>query len=260
MFYSSNDIKYGIFFNFLIKYIYPIMILFYPINIKNKENIYKDVNKSCIYISRHTLHNYELLLGLFTLNQHSPKLIRGLGHYLIYLLCPWYFLLGVIVGTKKNAEFLIKNNEYLFIIPGGAEEMTFGNENFYKTYWYSKSKKYKTGFAKLAYDNNLAVIPIHGKNVEYMIFSPFIYIANKLRITKLYHNIMIITNNLVIYKILFYIKMFFTMVFGCILIIPIPTKIEFIIGNHMYKEQNETLIEYTKRCEKELNKLIQEKN
>jgi hypothetical protein len=50
------------------------------------------------------------------------------------------------------------------------------------------------------------------------------------------------------------------MVFGCILIIPIPTKIEFIIGNHMYKEQNETLIEYTKRCEKELNKLIQEKN
>ena len=73
MFYSSNDIKYGIFFNFLINYIYPIMILFYPINIKNKENIYKDVNKSCIYISRHTLHNYELLLGLFTLNQHSPK-------------------------------------------------------------------------------------------------------------------------------------------------------------------------------------------
>lgn len=256
MVYLSNNIKRSIFYNFFIKYIYPIIILFYPINIKNKENIYQNVDKSCIYISRHTLHNYELLLGLFTLNINSPKVIRGLGHYLIYLLCPWYLLLGIVVGTKKTAEFLIKNNEFLFIIPGGGEEMTFGHENFYQTYWFDKSKKYKTGFAKLAYDNNLAVIPIHGKNVEYMIFAPFIYITNRLAITKLYHNLMININNLFIFKILFYIKMVFTIIFGSILVIPIPTNIELIIGNHIYKEDNETLIEYTKRCETELNRLI----
>ena len=252
----SNHIKRSIFYNFFIKYIYPTIILFYPINIKNKENIYQNVDKSCIYISRHTLHNYELLLGLFTLNINSPKVIRGFGHYLTYILCPWYLLLGIVVGTKKTAEFLIKNNEFLFIIPGGGEEMTFGHENFYKTYWNSKSKKYKTGFAKLAYDNNLAVIPIHGKNVEYMIFMPFIYIANKISITKLYHYLMININNLIIYKILFYIKMVFTLIFGSILVIPISINIELIIGKHIYKADNETLIEFTKRCEKELNLLI----
>ena len=52
--------------------------------------------------------------------------------------------------------------------------------------------------------------------------------------------------------------MVFTLIFGSILIIPIPTKIELKIGNHIYKELNETLIEYTKRCEKELYRLIQD--
>ena len=255
MFYNNN-IQNSIYYKLFLNYIYPLIILYYPINIINKNNIYKNLDKSCIYISRHTLHNYELLLGLFTINKYSPKVIRGLGHYLIYIMCPWYLLLGIIIGTKKNAEMLIKNNEYLFIIPGGGEEMTFGSESFYQTYWYSKSKKYKTGFAKLAYNNNLAVIPIHGRNIEYMVFMPFIYIANKLQLTKLYHILMMNINNIFIYKILFYIKMVFTLIFGSILVIPIPINIELIIGNHIYKKENETLIEFTKRCEYELNRII----
>jgi hypothetical protein len=161
-----------------------------------------------------------------------------------------------MVGTRKNANELIKNNENLFIIPGGACEMTLGSENFYKTYWYSKSKKYKTGFAKLAYENNLAIIPIHGKNIEYMVFSPIIYIANKIKLTKLYHNLMINIDNIFLYQILFYIKMIIALIFGCILVIPIPTKIELIIGNHIYKKENETLIEFTQKCEFELNMLL----
>ena len=120
MFYNNN-IQNSIYYKLFLNYIYPLIILYYPINIINKNNIYKNLDKSCIYISRHTLHNYELLLGLFTINNYSPKVIRGLGHYLIYIMCPWYLLLGIIIGTKKNAEMLIKNNEYLFIIPGGGE-------------------------------------------------------------------------------------------------------------------------------------------
>ena len=255
----SNNIKKSFFYNLFIKYIYPIILLYYPIKIINKQNIYQNQNKSCIYISRHTLHNYELLLGLFTLNKYSPKVVRGFGHYLIYIMCPWYLLLGIVIGTKNTAKKLIKNNEYLFIIPGGGEEMTFGSTNFYKTYWYSKSKKYKTGFAKLAYENNLAIIPIHGRNVEYMVFMPFIYIASKLQLTNLYHILMININNIFIYKILFYIKMVFTLIFGSLLVIPIPTKIELIIGDHIYTKNNETLIQFTKRCEYELNKIINNK-
>lgn len=253
---KNNEIQNELFYKFFKNYIYNLLILFYPITAVNTKNIYNGDN-SCIYISRHTTHNYELLLGLFTINKYSKKTIRGLGHYLIYLMCPWYLLLGIVVGTRKNAEQLIKNNEYLFIIPGGGEEMTYGSENFYRTYWYSKSQKYKTGFAKLAYDNNLPIIPIHGKNIEYMVFSPVIWIANKIKLTKLFdlfHNCFY--NFLFIYKVLFYIKMVFTVIFGCVLIIPVPTNIYLIIGDHIYKKENETLIEFTQRCESELNKLI----
>ena len=110
----NNNIKKSFFYNLFIKYIYPIILLYYPIKIINKQNIYQNQYKSCIYISRHTLHNYELLLGLFTLNKYSPKVIRGLGHYLIYIMCPWYLLLGIVIGTKNTAKKLIKNNERIY--------------------------------------------------------------------------------------------------------------------------------------------------
>lgn len=252
---TYRDVLNSFYYQFFINYIYKILIIFYPIKIINKENIYND-NKSCIYISRHTSHNYELLLGLFTINKYSNKPIRGLAHFLIYFICPWYLLLGIVIGSRKNAERLIQNNEYLFIIPGGAEEMTFGSESFYKTYWYSKSKKYKTGFAELAYNNDIPIIPIHGQNIEFMVFSPIIYIFNKLKLTKLFDFILNNINNKFLYKILFYIKMFFSAFFGSFLVIPIPTKINLKIGKHIYKHKNESLINYTYRCEIELNKLI----
>ncbi len=252
---TYKEVQNNLFYKLFNNYIYKLLILFYPITVIDFQNIHNK-DSSCIYISRHTSHNYELLLGLFTLNKYSSKPIRGLGHFLIYILCPWYLLLGITIGTRQNAEHLIKNNEYLFIIPGGAEEMTIGSENFYKTYWYSKSKKYKTGFAQLAYNNNIPVIPIHGVNVEFMVFSPVIWIANKLYLTKLFNyfhnNIM----NLQIYKLVFYIKIIFTTIFGFILVIPIPVNIYLYIGNPILKKNDESIINFTYRCEKELNNLI----
>lgn len=253
---ARQEIEASWAFHFYSMYIIKIMHLFYPIVVVNQQNVYNG-DKSCIYISRHTTHNWELLLGLFAINQYSKKIIRGLGHYLVYIMCPWYMLCGVVIGTRKNAEQLIKNNEYLFIIPGGGEEMTFGSENARKVYWYSKSRKYKTGFAKLAYDNNIPIIPVHGANTEFMVFQPIIYIANLLYITKLYDWFMCSTNNS-LYKALFFIKMACIVICGSLLVIPIPKKIHMHIGEHIYKRDNEDLLTFTKRCEYELNNIIKE--
>jgi hypothetical protein len=254
---SSEELKELFVYKLFLRFVYEFIAKFYNLKIINKHNIHNG-DQSCIYISRHTTHNYELMLGLFSLNKFSKKPVRGLGHYLIYFLAPWYVLLGVVSGSRKNALELIRNEEYIFVIPGGGEEMSFGSESFYKCYWYSKSKKYKTGFAKLACDNNLPVIPIHGRNCEYMVFSPAIYVCNKLGLTKAYSNFMDNIENIVLYKVLFYIKMFFTAVFGSLLVIPVRTNIELIIGNKIIKEKNETLLEFTKRCEKSLNKLLRQ--
>lgn len=87
---DQQHIRDGIFYKLYIITIYKLVTKLYSIEIENKENLFSG-DKSCIYISRHTTHNWELLLGLLTLNQHSKKIIRGLGHYLIYTLCPILF-------------------------------------------------------------------------------------------------------------------------------------------------------------------------
>lgn len=252
---DQQYIRDCIFYKLYIITIYKLVTKLYPIEIENKENLFSG-DKSCIYISRHTTHNWELLLGLLTLNQHSKKIIRGLGHYLIYTLCPWYLLLGVLVGTRNTANELIKNDEYIFVIPGGGEEMTFGCENKNKTFWKSKSKKYKMGFAKLASQHGIPVIPIHGENVENMVWAPFQLLANKIGLTRSYSIIMDQTKNIKVYQMLFFIKMFFTVIFCSILVIPVRTQIKLRIGNHIYRNEYETLEQYTKRCEHELNKLL----
>lgn len=257
---TYKEIQESISFKIYNSIVNNIFYKFYPFNIINKENVYNG-ERSCIYIGRHSTHNWELILGLFTFNKHSCKIIRGLGHYIIFLFCPWYILAGVVIGTRKLAQQLIDNNEYLFILPGGGEEMTFGSENANKTFWISKSKKYKTGFAKLAYDNNIPVIPVASKNVEYMLFQPFIIIANLLYITKLYEMLMnsIDTDKygFKLYHFLFYFKMWCTSFFGSMLVIPIPQTINIKIGKHIYKNEDEDVLTFAKRCENELNTILQ---
>ncbi len=255
MIIPGEKLKESIVYKLFINYIYQIITSFYKIRIKNKENIHNG-DSSCIYISRHSLHNWELLIGLFTINKFSKKPVRGLGHYLIYIMAPYYVLLGVVVGNRKTAERLINGGEYLFIIPGGMEEMTFGKDNFYKTYWYSKSRKYKTGFAKLAVENNIPVVPIHGRNCEFMVFSPIAYLADKLNIQTTYSNIMENVKSDLAFKILFYIKAIFTFIFCGLLVIPVPTNIELIVGEKIEKRENETALQFAKRCEIGLNVLL----
>ena len=75
-------------------------------------------------------------------------------------------------------------------MPGGREEMTFGNENVYNCYWFSSSNKLRKGFAECAYACNVPIIPIALVNVDKMSFAPITYISNKIGITRLYNKIM----------------------------------------------------------------------
>ena len=46
---TYRDVLNSFYYQFFINYIYKILIIFYPIKIINKENIYND-NKSCIAV------------------------------------------------------------------------------------------------------------------------------------------------------------------------------------------------------------------
>ncbi len=56
-----------------------------------------------------------------------------------------------------------------------------------------------------------------------------------------------------VFKILFYIKAIFTFIFCGLLTIPVLTHIELIVGEKIEKKENETVLQFVKRCEIGLN-------
>ena len=255
----GKDVEYNYLFLFILNCIYPFLKIFYSIKIIDKENLIND--RPIMFISKHTTHNYDLIPGLFTLYKEIKKPVRGLGHFLVYLLCPHYIKLGIVVGDRHTAEKLTKRNENISVIPGGAEEMISSVINPNKVNWISKSGKYKTGFARLSIQYEYDIVPIAAKNIEYMVFSPILYIIKKTYLITIFNTLMNkYENSPNVYIILFYIKAIFTVLFCSILVIPIPVPITFIIGNPIKKNKDETLIEYTKRCEISLQHLIYKAN
>ena len=240
-------------FNFLNNFITK----FYNIKLKNIENIPQH-NKSVIYISRHTTHNYDIFPGLFLFYDFYKKPIRGIGFHLIDFTLPHYKYCGVVIGNRNNVNKLIDNNEIIYIMPGGAEESTIGSENSYKLNWISKSGNYRTGFARIATERNIEIIPITGENTEEMVFSPIIFLANLFYITKLFDYLLKIPG--IIGLVFYYIKLIFSCIFGGLFVIPIPVSVTLHIGTPLKKNENESLLEFTKRCENELQSLYLKTN
>jgi len=256
MIQAGKDVEFNFLFIFIFKYIYPLIKVFYNIKIIGKENL--NLDKQAIYISKHTTHNYDLIPGLITLYKELKKPVRGLGHFLIYFACPHYTRLGIVVGNRQTAEKLLENNESIAIIPGGAEEMISSLTEPNKLNWISKSGNYKTGFVRLSIKYDVDIIPMAAKNIEYMVFSPFLYIIKKTNLITNYNTIM--NNSEEYHIVLYYIKLFFSLIFASILVIPIPVPLTFLIGKPIKKHKDETVLEYTKRCEFELQNLIYKAN
>ena len=147
--YNADEIKNSYFYMWLTFLYDNFWKLYFNIKLKNPENIPKH-NKSVIYISRHSTHNYEVVPGSILLSKYHNKPIRGIGHYYVNILIPYAKYCGIVVGTKDNVNHLIDNNEIIFIFPGGQEELTIGSDNAYVVNWKSKSGNYRTGFAKIA--------------------------------------------------------------------------------------------------------------
>ena len=172
-----SEVESNFIFKFCYYFIYPVLKFYFNAKLTNTQNLPKH-KKSVIFISRHSSHNFEILLGMFLFYDFYKKPMRGIGHYLINFLSPHYESCGVVVGTRSNIHKLIDNNELVYILPGGAEEMLIGSENAYKLNWISKSGNYRTGFTQIALNRDIEIVPIAGYNIEEMSFAPFIIIAN----------------------------------------------------------------------------------
>lgn len=246
----QNQLKNKLLFNVINNYNYPFLEWFYNIQIIGSENISTDDSKPIIYISKHSSHNYELIMGLFLIYKYSKIPIRGLGHYLINYICFHYKQFGVIVGSRYNAELLLKNNEHIYILPGGGEEMATSILHPNKINWYSMSGNYRTGYAQLSEKYNADIILVTASNIENMIFSPLMYIALKLKLFELLDYLFVLFEN----RYIIYFKLFISILLN-MFVIPISVPITFYVNKPIKKRSDESVLDFAIRCESLLQQL-----
>lgn len=256
MYTSNKAIAESFLFKFFYEVVYELLLLYHSYEIVNPQKLNKVHNRSCIYIGRHSTHNYELFGGIMTMYRYSNKLVRGIGHYLMYVMCPHFYVLGAVIGTNKNVEELLQHGEDIFINVGGAEELTFGGDMSHICHWETMSQRYRTGFARLSAKHCTPVIPVASGDIEGLVYAPFVIIARMFNIPVMYDRLMkLVYGYKKIYKILFIIKIWFSALFGLILVIPMPHHVRLHIGDPLFIRYDETVLEFAKRCEHELNKM-----
>lgn len=101
----------------------------------------------------------------------TGRLIRGLGDRWLFKtpgLKQLVKAVGAIEGTYPEALELLKQGHLVGVSPGGTREAISGTSNNYKLIW-----KNRTGFAKLAIEAKVDIIPGFTRNVEELYRAPF---------------------------------------------------------------------------------------
>jgi 1-acyl-sn-glycerol-3-phosphate acyltransferase len=105
------------------------------------------------------------LLGL-ELYEKTGRLVRGLGDHNHFALPIWRDLLhrfGVVRGTRENCAQLFQRGEAVLVFPGGGREVMKHKDEKYKLIW-----KERVGFARLAIEHGVPIVPFASVGVEDM--------------------------------------------------------------------------------------------
>lgn len=93
----------------------------------------------------------------------KAKLVHTVADHFLFKLPGWSIIsepLKVIPGTVQTCSDILKENNLLAISPGGVYEAQFG-DRYYRLMW-----KKRFGFAKVAIDAKVPIIPIFTQNIR----------------------------------------------------------------------------------------------
>jgi len=105
------------------------------------------------------------LLGL-ELYEQRGRLVRGLGDHNHFALPVWrdaLHALGAVRGTRENCARLFQRGEAVLVFPGGGREVMKRKGEQYALIW-----KERIGFARLAIEHGVPIVPLASVGVEDM--------------------------------------------------------------------------------------------
>ncbi|XP_067215464.1 DGAT1/2-independent enzyme synthesizing storage lipids isoform X2 [Linepithema humile] len=125
------------------------------------ENIPQD--KPVLFIYYHGAIPIDIYYFMSKVFLFNSKLIHTVADRFLFNVPGWSIILDVlkvIPGTIQTCSAVLKEGNMLAISPGGVYEAQFGN-SYYKLMW-----KKRMGFAKVALDAKVSIIPIFTKNIR----------------------------------------------------------------------------------------------
>jgi len=108
-------------------------------------------------ISNHGLLPVDGWFLFFEILRATGRWPRGLTDWRVYAF-PWlrqlFMDMGMVVGSHKNGDRLLQNEELLFIMPGGSKEAWKSSRYRYRLLW-----RGRYGFVRMALRNRCPIIP-----------------------------------------------------------------------------------------------------
>lgn len=105
------------------------------------------------------------MLGL-EIYEKTGRTVRGLGDHNHFALPVWREMLtriGAVRGTRENCARLFRAGEAVLVFPGGGREVMKHKHEAYKLIW-----KERVGFARLAIEHQVPIVPFASVGVEDM--------------------------------------------------------------------------------------------
>lgn len=225
--------------------------ILYACEIVGTHNIPEE-GKGALFIGLHSTHNSDIFFGQMALYNDTHRLLRGLLHRFIYTCNPWIKWVGLVSGRRGIAVSMLKAGEIVGVLPGGAEEAMTGHDKAYKLHHRWDDRE---GFAQVAIDANVPVIPIFMRNAEEMKWNPFFYMANRVGLSQAWSAVS--NGKHPINRMLKAIGMFVWYTLSWISI-PVPVKLTLFIGEPLHHLRGESARNFADRCKKQFQKMIDE--
>ncbi|KPA14764.1 glycerol acyltransferase [Candidatus Magnetomorum sp. HK-1] len=140
----------------------PMRFYFSPV-FYGMENI--QAGKPYLFVANHTIHGV-LDVPIYAIEIYRQKdiFVRGLADHFHYLIPIWRDFInwiGSVQGTPENCAKLMKAGESILVFPGGGREVCKRKGESYKLIW-----KNRTGFARLAIENQYTIIPVAAIGID----------------------------------------------------------------------------------------------
>ncbi|CAF0749229.1 unnamed protein product [Adineta ricciae] len=237
------------FFRLLTFLYYYFFVFFHAFEVVGIEKI--DPDSGCLFIARHSTHNGDILGTLVCFYHKTGRVLRPLIHRYLTKFFPFLRLMGAVPGEPKSATSLLKSGFWVAVVPGGADEGMIGHENAYKVCWPKKRK----GFAHVAVDAQVPIVPLFLANVDEMRWNPLLSLWNFLGLGRQFSYVLDL-NIPILHSVLLIIgsTVWFLATF---IQIPIPAKLTLYIGDPVqYDPSKDSIDDIVQRSHADLQRLI----